>query len=144
MSAPGQIEEGATLPAGSASVTRADLVRYAGAGGDLNPIHWHEPTAVGVGLPGVIAHGMLTMALAAQYLADWAGDPTAIVSFSTRFTKPVVVPDDDTGATVELGGTVKTVHDDGTATITLTATAEGKGVLGKAVARVRLGPHTDG
>lgn len=138
MSAPQHVEEGTALPAGSVTVTRADLVRYAGAGGDLNPIHWHEPTAVEVGLPGVIAHGMLTMALAAQYLADWIDDPAAIVSFSTRFTKPVVVPDDETGATVELGGTVKTVHDDGTATIALTATAEGKGVLGKALARVRV------
>lgn len=131
------IEEGTVLPARSVTVTRADLVGYAAASGDHNPIHWHDRTASEVGLPGVIAHGMLTMALAAQYVADWTGDPTAVLSFATRFTKPVVVPDDDTGANVELGGKVTSVHEDGTASVTLTATVEGKGVLGKAVARVR-------
>lgn len=133
----GGVEEGTVLPARSVTVTRTDLVRYASASGDLNPIHWHDRTASEVGLPGVIAHGMLTMAVAAQYLADWAGDPAGVLSFSTRFTKPVVVPDDERGATVELGGTVKSVHEDGSVSVAVTATAEGKGVLGKAVARVR-------
>lgn len=126
-----------TLPSHTMTLTRADLVRYAGASGDLNPIHWNERTALAVGLPGVIAHGMLTMALAAQYVADWAGDPAAVLGFSTRFTRPVVVPDDDTGATVELGGTADEPDDDGIVTVTVTAHAEGRAVLGKAVARVR-------
>ncbi|GAA4851106.1 MaoC family dehydratase [Actinomycetospora corticicola] len=120
------------------TLTRADLVRYAGASGDLNPIHWNERTATAVGLPGVIAHGMLTMALAAQFVADWAGDPAAVRSFSTRFTRPVVVPDDDAGATVILGATVKAVDDDGSVTLGVTAVGpDGKAVLGKAVAVVR-------
>ncbi|MCD2189492.1 MaoC/PaaZ C-terminal domain-containing protein [Actinomycetospora soli] len=120
------------------TLTRADLVRYAGASGDLNPIHWSERTATAVGLPGVIAHGMLTMALAAQFVADWAGDPAAVRSFSTRFTRPVVVPDDDEGATVTLGATVKAVDDDGSVTLGVTAVGpDGKAVLGKALAVVR-------
>jgi len=96
-----QVATGDELPGRSVPITRAGLVRYAGASGDLNPIHWNERTALAVGLPGVIAHGMLTMALAAQYVADWAGDPAAVRSFSTRFTRPVVVPDDD-GQTARL------------------------------------------
>ena len=129
---------GDTLPGHTATLTRADLVRYAGASGDLNPIHWNERTAVDVGLPGVIAHGMLTMALAAQYVADWAGDPSAVRSFSTRFTRPVQVPDDDEGASVELGATVKAIADDGAITLAVTATGpDGKGVLGKALAVLR-------
>ncbi|MDF2975854.1 MAG: MaoC-like protein [Actinomycetospora sp.] len=131
--------EGDALEPRTATITRADLVRYAGASGDLNPIHWNERVATEVGLPGVIAHGMFTMALAARYVADLAGDPTAVVAFSTRFTRPVVVPDDDTGATVELGGKVTGVADDGTRTVSVTATHDGKGVLGKAVATVRVG-----
>lgn len=112
-------------------------MRYAGAGGDFNPIHWNERTAVDVGLPDVIAHGMFVMALAARFVADWAGDPTAVTAFSTRFTRPVVVPDDDEGAAVELGGKITAVDDDGVRTVTVTATHGGRGVLGKAVATVR-------
>src|ERR1700712_4961764 len=97
-----QVATGDALPGRTVPITRAGLVRYAGASGDLNPIHWNERTALAVGLPSVIAHGMLTMALAAQYVADWAGDPAAVRSFSTRFTRPVVVPDDDEGAPLEL------------------------------------------
>ena len=128
---------GDALPTSTVTITRADLVRYAGASGDLNPIHWNERTAVDAGLPGVIAHGMFTMALAARHVADWAGDPTAVTAFSTRFTKPVVVPDDEAGATVELGGKVTARDDDGVLTVSVTAKADGKGVLGKAVATVR-------
>lgn len=118
------------------TITRADLVRYAGASGDLNPIHWSERTAVAVGLPGVIAHGMLTMGLASQFVADWAGGPAAVVSFTCRFTRPVAVPDDATGATIELAGTADPADEDGLVPVTVTAHAEGKAVLGKAVARV--------
>ena len=73
----------------SITVTRTDLVKYAGASGDFNPIHWNEAFATGVGLPGVIAHGMFTMGAAVQLVTDWAGDPAAVVDFQTRFTKPV-------------------------------------------------------
>lgn len=139
MSALADAAAGDELERRTVTITRADLVRYAGASGDLNPIHWNERVAVEVGLPGVIAHGMFTMALAARYVADLAGDPTAVVSFFTRFTRPVVVPDDDTGAAVEFGGKVTDVADDGTRTVSVTATHEGKGVLGKAVATVRTG-----
>jgi acyl dehydratase len=128
---------GDALPTSTVTITRADLVRYAGASGDLNPIHWNERTAVDAGLPGVIAHGMFTMALAARHVADWAGDPTAVTAFSTRFTKPVVVPDDEAGAAVELGGKVTARDDDGVLTVSVTAKTDGKGVLGKAVATVR-------
>lgn len=137
MSAVGDAGTGDQLEARTVTITRADLVAYAGASGDLNPIHWNERVALEVGLPGVIAHGMFTMSLAARYVGDLAGDPAAVVAFSTRFTRPVVVPDDDAGATVELGGKVTDVADDGTRTVSVTATHEGKGVLGKAVATVR-------
>lgn len=137
MSALSDLSSGDALPARTVTITRADLVRYAAASGDQNPIHWNERTALEVGLPGVIAHGMFTMALAARYVSDLAEDPTAVVAFSTRFTRPVVVPDDNAGATVELGGKVGDTADDGTRTVTVTATHEGKGVLGKAVATVR-------
>ncbi|HEY2193415.1 MAG TPA: MaoC/PaaZ C-terminal domain-containing protein [Actinomycetospora sp.] len=136
MSALPEVAVGDAIPGRTVTLTRADLVRYAGASGDLNPIHWNERTALAVGLPGVIAHGMLTMALAAQFVADWAGDPAAVRSFSTRFTRPVVVPDDE-GASVELGATVKAVDDDGAVTLAVTATGpDGKSVLGKALAVV--------
>ena len=128
---------GDTLPPLTLRVTRADLVRYAGASGDFNPIHWSERFAVGVGLPNVIAHGMLTMALAGRLVTSWVGDPSAVVGYSARFTRPVVVPDDDEGVALELTGTVKAV-DDGTATVAVTAAVAGKTVLGRVVARVRL------
>jgi acyl dehydratase len=132
---------GDALPPLTVRLTRADLVRYAGASGDLNPIHWSERFAVGVGLPNVIAHGMLTMALAGRLVTAWAGDPAAVVGYAARFTRPVVVPDDDEGVTVEVGGTVKAVEAEGAdrvATVTITAAVDGKTVLGRATAKVRL------
>ena len=104
---------GDVLPEQTYTVTRADLVRYAGASGDRNPIHWSERVATSVGLPGVIAHGMFTMALAARALDTWAGRPGRVRELSCKFTKPVVVPDDDTGVEVRVGGTVKQVTDSG-------------------------------
>jgi len=83
-------------------VTRADLVRYAGASGDFNPIHWSERFATKVGLPGVIAHGMLTMALVGRAVTDWAGAPDAVLDYSVRFSRPVPVPDDETGTEIEV------------------------------------------
>jgi acyl dehydratase len=123
------------------AVDRARLVRYAGASGDFNPIHWNERIATAVGLDGVIAHGMLTMALAGRLVTDWAGDPGAVASFDVRFTRPVVVP--DPGAVdVTIAGRVADITDgdDGsrTARIDLVVTVDGKKVLGKARATVRL------
>ncbi|HLY33095.1 MAG TPA: MaoC family dehydratase [Jatrophihabitantaceae bacterium] len=130
------ISEGLELPAQTFPVTRLDLVRYAGASGDFNPIHWNERFATSVGLPNVIAHGMFTMAEVARVVTDWAGDPSALVEYSVRFTRPVVVPDPD-GATLEVGGVVRSVAD-GRAEIDLTATVDGQTVLAKARAVVRL------
>ena len=132
---------GEALPPLTVRVTRADLVRYAGASGDFNPIHWNERFAVGVGLPNVIAHGMLTMALAGRLVTTWTGDPSAVVGYAARFTRPVVVPDDDEGVALELTGTVKAVDTEGdgrVATVAVTAAVDGKTVLGRATARVRL------
>ena len=84
---------GDQLPAQDFPIGRADLVRYAGASGDFNPIHWNERFAKAVGLPDVIAHGMFTMAAAIRVVTDWAGDPGAVVEYGVRFTRPVVVPD---------------------------------------------------
>jgi acyl dehydratase len=121
-------------------VTRADLVRYAGASGDFNPIHWSDRVATGVGLPGVIAHGMLTMALAGRLVTRWAGDPAGVRSYGVRFTRPVVVPDDDEGALLEVSGTVDEVTEapDGAriARIAITARCDGRTVLGRATADV--------
>ena len=131
------MEIGAQLPARTFRVTRADLVRYAGASGDFNPIHWSDRVATAVGLPGVIAHGMLTMALAGEALAAWLGDTAKIVEYGVTFTNPVLVPDDDAGAEVVVAGQVKRQTDDGLFQVELTATADGQKVLGQARALVR-------
>ena len=121
------------------AVDRARLVRYAGASGDFNPIHWNERVATSVGLPGVIAHGMWTMGAAVAVLEDWLGDPAAVVDYRTRFTRPVVVP--DPGRTdVEVVATIGALDAEaGTARVDLAVTVEGAAVLGKAQAVVRLG-----
>jgi len=130
------ITEGFELPAQKFPITRLDLIRYAGASGDFNPIHWNERFATSVGLPNVIAHGMFTMAEVARVVTDWAGDPSAVVEYIVRFTRPVVVPDPD-GAVLEVRGVVRSVAD-GRADIDLTATVDGQTVLAKARAVVRL------
>ena len=119
-------------------VTRRDLVRYAGASGDFNVIHWNERIAKAVGLPDVIAHGMLTMALAGRFLSEWAGDPGAVAEFGVRFSAPVVVPDDDKGATVEVAGTVTGKLDGNRVTVDVTARSDDAKVLTRARAVVRL------
>jgi acyl dehydratase len=129
---------GTELPERTSRVTRADLVRYAGASGDLNPIHWSDRVATSVGLPGVIAHGMLTMGLAAASVADWAGDPGAVVEYQVRFSRPVVVPDDDTGAEVTVRAKVGAVLDGGRVRVDLTVTSGGEKVLSLARATVAL------
>jgi acyl dehydratase len=137
MSADG-FQPGAALPAQTYRVTRADLVRYAGASLDFNPIHWSDRRANEVGLPGVIAHGMFTMALAGRAVTAWVGDPGAVVEFSVRFARPVVVPDDEVGAEVVVAGTVLTIAD-GLAEIELTVTSGPDKVLSMARAKVRVG-----
>lgn len=132
------VEVGTELPAQSFPVTRATLVQYAGASGDFNPIHWNEKFAVEVGLPDVIAHGMFTMAEAARVVTDWLGDPGAVLEYGVRFTKPVVVPNDDKGAVIEVSGKVAALLDDKRVRVDLTATSGGQKVLGMSRAVVQL------
>ncbi|MFJ4963014.1 bifunctional enoyl-CoA hydratase/phosphate acetyltransferase [Streptomyces sp. ADI96-02] len=132
------VEVGTELPSRSFPVTRATLVQYAGASGDFNPIHWNEKFAREVGLPDVIAHGMFTMAEAARVVTDWTGDPGAVVEYGVRFTKPVVVPNDDKGALIEVSGKVAALLDDRRVRVDLVAVCDGKKVLGMARAVVRL------
>ena len=132
------IEKGAELPPLSLRVTRADLVRYAGASGDFNPIHWNERVATEVGLPGVIAHGMFTMALASRVVTDWAGDPGALVEYHVRFGRPVLVPDDGVGGEVTVRGRVAALLDGDRARVDLTVTSRGDKVLSLARAIVAL------
>jgi len=132
------VEVGTELPAQGFQLRRLDLVKYAGASGDFNVIHWNERVATDVGLPDVIAHGMLTMAEAIRVVTDWCGDPGAVVEYSTKFTKPVLVPDDDEGATVEVSGKVIELLEGGRVKIELVALCEGVKVLGMARAVVQL------
>jgi len=132
------VNEGDEAPSVSHTLTRTDLVMYAGASGDFNPIHWNERVATEVGLPGVIAHGMFTMAIAVRVVTAWAGDPGAVSEYNVRFGRPVVVPDDDQGAEVTVHGKVGAVLDDGRLRIDLTVTSDGEKVLSLARAIVRL------
>jgi acyl dehydratase len=116
-------------------LTRESLVRYAGASGDFNPIHYRDDVAAAVGLPGVLAHGMLTMGLAVGTLESWVGDTGRILDYGVRFTKPVVV-DPETGADVTVTAKVGAV-DEESARIDLTVSFNGATVLVKAQARVR-------
>jgi len=132
------VEPGTAIAPKSYWVTRLDLVKYAGASGDFNPIHWSERIARSVGLPGVIAHGMYTMAQAGKFVAEWAGDPGAVTEFGVRFSAMVPVPDDDRGAAIEVSGTVADKLGDNKVAIDLTARADGAKVLTRARAVVRL------
>ena len=129
---------GTEIPAQEFVVTRADLVRYAGASGDFNPIHWSDRVAGEVGLPGVIAHGMFTMALVGRAVTTWADAADAVVEYGVRFTRPVVVPDDDAGTEIEVAAVVKGVTDDGLTRLEMTVTCGGEKVLAQARAVVRL------
>ncbi|WP_022901988.1 MaoC family dehydratase [Humibacter albus] len=119
-------------------ITRDSLVRYAGASGDFNPIHYRDDIAEQVGLPGVLAHGMLTMGIAVQPVVDWVGDPARVVDYQVRFTRPVVV-DPIEGATLSLTAKVGVINADSSRVrIDITASAGGQTVLGKAQAWVSL------
>ena len=132
------VEPGTELEPKSFPVTRLDLIKYAGASGDFNVIHWNERVATSVGLPNVIAHGMFTMAEAGRFASEWAGDPGAVVEFGVRFSAPVVIPDDDQGATIEIGGTVEEKLDGNRVVLALVARAGGTKVLTRARAVVVL------
>jgi len=132
------LQAGAEIAPKQYQVTRRDLVRYAGASGDFNVIHWNERIAKSVGLPDVIAHGMLTMALAGRFLTEWAGDPAAVTEFGVRFSSPVVVPDDDKGALVEIAGVVTGRLDGHQVSVDVTARSGDTKVLTRAHAVVRL------
>jgi acyl dehydratase len=136
-----EVETGTELPERTFRVARADLIRYAGASGDFNPIHWSDRIAKDVGLPTVIGHGMLTMALAARLLTDWAGDPGAVVEFGARFSRPVVVPDDADGVAVTVSGVVTNIRADGLVDVELTVKADEQKVLTQARAVVRPRPR---
>jgi acyl dehydratase len=132
------VEVGFELPELKVNVKRSDLIQYAGASGDFNIIHWNERTALAVGLPGVIAHGMLTMGQAINVVTRWAGSPANVIDYTVRFTRPVVVPDNDKGVEVVFNAKVSALNEDGTVKIDINAVFEEKTVLGKASAIVRL------
>ncbi|HEY5820715.1 MAG TPA: MaoC/PaaZ C-terminal domain-containing protein [Propionibacteriaceae bacterium] len=133
-----QLSVGTTLPTLTVHFTRERLVRYAGASTDFNPIHYSEHYASRVGLPGVIAHGLLTMGTALRVVTDWVGDPVKVRSYFVRFTKPVVVPDTADG--VEVVFTAKVSAIDGSlVTIAIDAVCDEVKVLGAAKAEVDLG-----
>ena len=142
MTGPTGVAVGTELPPLTIHLSRADLVRYAGASTDFNPIHYSERFAARVGLPGVVAHGMLTMGAGLRVVTDWIGNPSRVRSYSARFTRPVVVPDDDRGAELRFSARVTSV-DAGTATVAVDAVCIGpdgveQSVLGAARAEVEL------
>ncbi len=132
------LEAGLVVATGRFGVQRMNLLMYAGASGDFNVIHWNERLATAVGLPNVIAHGMFTMSQAGRVITDWVGDPGLVESYGVRFTKPVVVPDDDRGAHIDVTATVAELLADGRVRLDITAEVDGVGVLGHATAVVRL------
>jgi acyl dehydratase len=133
------VEVGTQIPAKSYQLKRVNLVKYAGASGDFNIIHWNERVATSVGLPNVIAHGMLTMAQAGNFVTEWAGgDPGAVVEFGVRFSAMVPVPDDDEGAAVQVSGKVAKKLGDNKVEVTLTAHCGDAKVLSRSRAVVRL------
>jgi acyl dehydratase len=139
------VEVGTALPTLTMRFTRERLVRYAGASTDFNPIHYSEYFATRVNLPGVIAHGMLTMGTALRVVTNWVGDPSRVNSYAVRFTRPVVVPDDSDGVEVEFRGSVSAIEGS-LVTVSIEAISDGQKVLGAARAEVDLGvrvPHRD-
>lgn len=130
------LEQGQVVRAADIHLSRESLVRYAGASGDFNAIHYRDDVAAHVGLPGVLAHGMLTMGIAVQPIVDWLGDPARVLDYQVRFTRPVVV-DPVSGADLHVEAVVARLLDDGTARIDLTVSVAGETVLGKAQVVVR-------
>ena len=132
------VEVGAEIGPREFSITRLDLVKYCGASGDFNVIHWNQRIAKSVGLPDVIAHGMFTMAQAARLVTDWCGDPGALVEYRVRFSRPVVVPDDEAGATLTVQARVESKLDDRRVSLFVEASTPDGSVLTGARALVQL------
>ena len=132
------VEVGTEIPAVDYQVTRLSLIKYCGASGDFNVIHWNERIAKSVGLPDVIAHGMFTMAEAGRFVTDWAGPRAIVLEFGVRFSSPVVVPDDDIGGTINVSGQIEEKLDGNRVALALTARSAGTKVLTRARAVVRL------
>jgi acyl dehydratase len=132
------VEVGQEIPPLNVAVQRLNLVMYAGASGDFNFIHWNERIAKAVGLPDVIAHGMFTMAQAARLLTNWTGDPGSVVELGVRFSRPLVVPDDDKGALLELAGRIEEKLDGNRVKVALSARVADQAVLSGASAVVQL------
>ncbi|HZE29980.1 MAG TPA: MaoC family dehydratase [Actinoallomurus sp.] len=131
------VEVGQEIPERTYPVRRVDLVKYAGASGDFNPIHWDEKFARSVGLPDIIAHGMFTMAEGGRFVTDWAGDPGAVIDYGVRFSSMVVVPYDDS-AEIVISGKIEDKLEDNAVVVALTARSNGEKVLTRAKATVRL------
>ncbi|TFD31493.1 acyl dehydratase [Cryobacterium sp. TMT1-62] len=129
---------GDVVAEGTFPLTRDSLVHYAGASGDFNPIHYRDDVAVSVGLPGVLAHGMLTMGFAVQPVVAWVGDPGRVVDYQVRFTRPVLVPADGAAVVTVVAKVGAIDTDAGVARIDLIVSSGEVTVLGKAQARVRL------
>jgi len=131
---------GLELPAQEFVFTRADLIKYAGASGDFNVIHWNERVATEVGLPSVIAHGMLTMGTVIRIVTDWLGDPGKVNEYSARFTRPIPVPDADEGATIKVTAKITQLLENNQAVISISAVHNDLTVLAKTVVTVTLEP----
>jgi acyl dehydratase len=135
-----QVHVGLELPEQEFVFTRADLIRYAGASGDFNIIHWNERVAQEVGLPSVIAHGMLTMGTVIRVVTDWLGDPGKVIEYSARFTRPIPIPDTDEGTSIKVSAKITELLENDQAVITISAIHNEVTVLAKTVATVQLAP----
>ncbi|WP_072690642.1 (3R)-hydroxyacyl-ACP dehydratase subunit HadB [Rhodococcus marinonascens] len=133
-----EVKVGDELPERVVTLTRGNLVHYAGVSGDPNPIHWSDEVAKLAGLPNVVAHGMLTMGLGGGFVSSWLGDPGAVAEYNVRFTSPVFV-EAHKAAAVEFTGKVKSLDEESkTAVVAIVARSEGKKIFGRATATVRL------
>jgi acyl dehydratase len=132
-----EVEVGTELAEQTYPVERLNLVMYAGASGDFNPIHWNEQVAKSVGLPDVIAHGMFTMAQGGRFVTDWVGDPGAVLDYGVRFSGMVVVPNEG-GTSIVVTGVVEQKLEDNKVVVGITARVDGQKVLTQAKATVRL------
>jgi acyl dehydratase len=135
-----QVHVGLELPTQEFTITRAALIRYAGASGDFNIIHWNERVAQEVGLPTVIAHGMLTMGTVIRVVTDWLGDPGKVIEYSARFTRPIPVPDTDEGTSIKVSAKVTELLENNQAVISISAIHNEVTVLAKTAATVQFAP----
>ena len=135
-----QVHVGLELPVQEFVLVRADLIKYAGASGDFNIIHWNERVALEVGLPSVIAHGMLTMGTVIRVVTDWLGDPGKVIDYSARFTRPIPVPDSNEGASIKVSAKITELLENDRAVIAISAIHNEVTVLAKTLATVQLAP----